>query len=868
MRNTLPRFAALALSTAVAGFTITGCEKLDTESNKAEKEVTQKVAEGRQKLELARMKREEAEALPAIAAAVAKGDSKLAARLKGGSDPETIRRTAQQDLADAQKLLDQSAASLKSAADNSVTAFNIQAYTKGVYAEQRDEQALAVMQEMQPLEAQARQHVLDLGLLASQILANKQQSAVYALQNPAKAPTADGQAVLDAITAKQDEKKKEKADLEAKAAEVQKQINELKQKSDALAPDRATAEQQMAELSKQAEAGRNVLPSTNPADLAKSIEQKQKSLELTKQSLNAREKAQNLANQMDVLAADIAGLQRQLADYKQRSAMADAAVDQLNKQVDQFKAAWAQVEQQQQALEADIKNIVEGAASAATTKPAPSLTTTSRQLADVLKQLDEKRTKALALLEDAKKSFAAASTAANKALTDYQKQIGSLPDTKSPRAMLLKEIKDLNRQEPYRLSRGRVFNTTGFLFASQASLLADAAAVAHQLQSIDPKLLPEDLAKVDDTLKEAQDNAVKEYSVANTSGEGSAESDLKAVVDSKLPGLADSAAEAQTFAKYGLYSVQNTSRFLAHQDAIQAKRMGDETKSTDAQAVATAADTKALDALKLASSAYLALDDNVKKLFAAPSDLRSGEFIAYREATPEEVKTLTQAAKTATPGGPTTQGAPGGAPQDTPEVAQARTVYTQFVDALCKNDVATAKTLAELPAEQAAQFDAAAKLFSSMKKLADAVAAKFPDQQVFPFPLDPPTLAKLTPGKLNGDAVAFEDLTLTKQADGTWKVTNTGKPETSESMIAKGNAMDMITEGITAGTYATPADILKAFTAAMGGPPAPAGTPAPPANGDAPPAAPPATPAAPPAAGDTPPATPAVPPAAPPATPQ
>ena len=54
----------------------------------------------------------------------------------------------------------------------------------------------------------------------------------------------------------------------------------------------------MADLAKKAEAGRNIIPSTNPSEITRIIAEKQKSLQFTKQSLDAREKSQNLNNQI------------------------------------------------------------------------------------------------------------------------------------------------------------------------------------------------------------------------------------------------------------------------------------------------------------------------------------------------------------------------------------------------------------------------------------------------------------------------------------------------------------------------------------------------------------------------------------------
>ncbi len=860
MRNTLSRFAAIALCSAVAGFTFTGCEKLDSDNHKSENEVAKKIADGRAKLELAQMKRQEAEALPKIAVA-AEGGMKWPEKIPAAAHSiEGAERLAQADLAEAKKLLDESAALLKAAASSSAVDKDTQAFAKAIYAEQRYEQALDLLQEMQKPEAQARQMIIDLHGLASRIAANKQQSDAYGLQDPTKVPPkADAAAaadekekgVLDAITAKQEEKKKGKEDLAAKTAELQKQFDELKAKSDAITIEKTAADTQMADLAKQAEAARNILPGTNAAEIARIIAEKQKSLQFTKQSLDAREKSQNLGNQIDTLAAQMAELQRGIDGNKQLAALSDASIEMLNKQAEAVKATWAKVQEQQQTLTTDSEGVVTGGATAATTQPAPSVAGTSKKLAETLKDLEDKRTRVIALLDEAKKYYLDAKTAAIASKTDYQKRFLAVEKTTPPsaQAVLFTEMKELNREEPYRLSRGRVFNTAGYVYAMQASLLGDVAGFVHQLQAIDPKLVNEDLAKIDASLKESQEHADDQYKVANPSGEATADNDLKAVVDAKLTPLSEGASAAQLFAMYGRYNVLNVSRFLAKEDVATAKRSGDDAKVKEAEATAATAESAALDSLKVASNAYKALEDNVKKLFDAPEDLQTGTLVAFNQATADDVKALSSAAKTSTTG-PSTQPAP---VADTPDIAQARTIALQFVEALTKNDPTTAQTRTNLPADQNMFIEPLANETASIKKMTDAANEKYTPEKPVPASLDRFKEIKAGTGKASTDGVTFGGLVITKDADGAWKITNLGTNIPAVATLqANAMAYDQLATAVTSGTYATAKEFTDALAKVTGGAattttppevPATPATPTPPAD----PATPttPADPAAP-----------------------
>jgi hypothetical protein len=244
-----------------------------------------------------------------------------------------------------------------------------------------------------------------------------------------------------------------------------------------------------------------------------------------------------------------------------------------------------------------------------------------------------------------------------------------------------------------------------------------------------------------------------------------------------------------------------------------------------------------------------------------------------------EAPTLTSGGGGGPSTGPSAAGSTPTAPAvpDSPEAAAARAAAVAYVDALVAKDVEKAKTLAEFTPPQDQLIEAEAALYGSVRPYHAALRAQFATDPGLTAALatipDPSALVRSGSIAVTGETAtlnvaAAEPMNLKKQADGTWKVAILQTAEqisrVAPSFRDAGAALDKVTAGLAAGTYATLRDAVKEASPQsildVGGGTTPA--PATPAPGTAP-GETPATPAAP----GTPPETPATPAPETPATP-
>jgi hypothetical protein len=472
---------------------------------------------------------------------------------------------------------------LQDAADNKGASPAASAQASAVLAAAEVAEAGRLMKTVDESNREISRLVYEIGILGQQIANSNQKVAAYrasaptAAQADAKKKLAEAQGGGDkavwiaAENANVPTLAAVKQDVSRLQGEIAKRQDQIKQ-----------LEQQR--LAAAAEADKNRQASDN--------EKGNKSVETFKIAAAAQKKADDIATQIDVVAASIIPLQRDLAVAESHQAAAAQAIENLTKQIDTINNGWKGTEQQIATQAQIAANLVGAAGGAAPAEGAPANTINDKAqlLSQKVLEAQAAFNEADSRLDNAIKHYGDAASAAQKLASEVNTKRQGV-DRNSPYSKAFEELMATVNPSIYKLGQAEATQLRATGLASQAISLLGQQRMMQTVQPIlaEAKLdMPQALGglQVDAELERTKtaaaatyDEALKLYEEVSTSApDGSTK---------------QSASVGRIFANYG--------------KVLLARATG------DAQAAA--------EALKLAKDAQQLAMDNKAVLPAMPVEL-------------------------------------------------------------------------------------------------------------------------------------------------------------------------------------------------------------------------------------------------------
>ncbi|HEY8669156.1 MAG TPA: hypothetical protein VIL86_21080 [Tepidisphaeraceae bacterium] len=459
--------SAAILALAISALTIGGCEKVESESARADKRVAQHIRKGEQSLNV------------------------------GVADEKSVR--AAED-ALAQAVGEKTASSMTKARANSLL------------GQAQFEQAKLLIRQIDHNETEIAGVVWEIGRQASTI--ESASAVIEAMNKRNPAPT------LEAVD-KQKKKAEGGADeplwaektsiptLSAAKQEISKLEGQIATRSDqvkTLSQGRMAAIDESEKLMKQSQA-----------------EKGQKSVDLYKQGADARKNSEDLQRQVDAEKAALVPLQRDLDVLKGQEKVLTEAVQQFDGQAKEITGNWDDTKKQIEAQQATIKAIVDGGESA-TTEPdnvskVESMTQKLAKLTKLAADTTELRKDAIDLLEKASGNYDSAHGAAEQLTKELQAKMANTDNAQVPQQAAWKNMREVYNPLGFRLKDAVVQHALANLQADAANCLEARLKLGKLAAPILEKAsvtVPEGLkgGSLDEGIKEYRDGAAKAFGKA------------------------------------------------------------------------------------------------------------------------------------------------------------------------------------------------------------------------------------------------------------------------------------------------------------------------------------------------------------------
>lgn len=480
-------------------------------------------------------------ALAAVSAVLSCGGCEKKSRVADREVLSKIQQSASADQAQAQRLLSEAAGKQDAWWGN-------QAHAKAMLAHAKHRAAMELLRQISAsvgqsgaaeevaarpaptatLETRAYRLLHEIGQLGDSIMANNQVVAAYTQNNP--------QAALAALDGLKQDKTGKIAQIDQQMQQVGAAASALEGQIRQFTEQRSTMADQAASLFDQ-------------ADRAKG----EQWVKLHNQALELRAAASKLSTQIEHGTMQLAAIKRQMALMEGQKKALEEAIRVADAQAAEIRQSWEQYQAGIASRSADSRRVVEEGSA-----DQKAMKAKCEELDGVLEQIQSKRKEAAELLTEAASGFEAAAAAAGRVGSEMQALISDARFSNSPLKDNWKALKQTYDPDMYRLSRARLLQELGNLYAHQMAMRETIARVAARVV---PALKQADLPvpqalAADQAAKESKDLAEKNLREAVSVYED--------LTKSATLGSAEQTAvrTAWAFADYGLYRVTGDRRHL------------------------------------------------------------------------------------------------------------------------------------------------------------------------------------------------------------------------------------------------------------------------------------------------------------------
>lgn len=535
------------------------------------------------------------------------------------------------------------------------------------------------------------------------------------------------------------------------------------------------------------------------------------SVEAFKKGSELRKQAGDLAVQIEKAQADTTRLKAAIATAQLQQSAATDTITQLKDQSATLQKSWTDMDGRaaaQRKLAGEILGssgtAFPGAGDAPKTTAGGNIAQKAIELARLTTESKKLRESAQASLTNAAKSFAEADRAAGsavKALKDL-----SVNHPTHPQKAAWDQMQKVIDPMQYRLEQAGAQRAIGALANSDAAGIASRISLANSLQqALGGTELSVPTGIVDTSSSEAYKSAL-----------GMADLAFKEA-DALLEGINEGLA---------LASIKNDAligRALTNYGWAQVARQLNDKASADKRIAA------AVEYRNLAAEKTAMLPAMPAELGAPPKKVAPPEGSPEEAAPAEGATTAPAEASTAAPS--PTGLASAAADENSVDAAAAKAVSTAYADALDSGDLAAVKALSVIEPGQDALFETLVKYGGGVKKLRNAIAARFPAQAQLllrSIPGEAGATFRQTTITVKGDEGYFADApgkTSGKdmvRVNGQWKVYAGPKKESERQLFASiarfVEALPALTADIEAGKYPSGREAVIAVRQALGQP--------------------------------------------------
>ena len=263
------------------------------------------------------------------------------------------------------------------------------------------------------------------------------------------------------------------ADAKKREADLQTQIQDLTTQRDELNEKRAKALQQADQLSRESDAAKG-----------------KDSVGFFTQASAQRKEAADEGAKIDLIEGQLALLQQDMAIAQLQRKTIEDAVAGFEQQAQSLQKGWADVQKQIENTTALSQSLLAGeggapAAGGAATQPAqPTLAALVAQLDEAVKQVQELRSKATTLLDDASTQYDAAANAATNLDKDLGTKARSPESRKLPEKRAWDSLLQNNQQQSFKLQKARVEGRLARLYAGEYAELRQRNKLAEMLAMV------------------------------------------------------------------------------------------------------------------------------------------------------------------------------------------------------------------------------------------------------------------------------------------------------------------------------------------------------------------------------------------------